>query len=89
MSSAVSMLDELRAKQTEALERLQEWGDKIDALPPDAKDEEVSFLKDAFAKTEGEVQRWSESVERQEVIVKARAAVKPQAADDDNKKSRA
>jgi HK97 family phage major capsid protein len=87
MSSAVSMLDELRAKQTEALERLQEWGDKIDALPADAKEEEVTFLKDAFAKTEGEVQRWSESVERQEVIVKARAAVKPQAADDDNKKS--
>jgi HK97 family phage major capsid protein len=77
-----TMLEELRQKHSESLERLQEWHDKIQALPLDANEEEAGFLRSAFEKTKEEVRRWAESVERQEVIATARSAMKPQVDDE-------
>lgn len=81
-----TMLEEARQKHAEAIERLAEWDARIQALPDDAKAEERVFLTQAFDQTSGEVKRWAESVERQEVITTARSVVKPQAADDHNAK---
>lgn len=79
-----SMLEELEGKQQRSLEEMQEWQERINATPDDAKQEEVEFLQAAFDKSKAENVRWAEAAERQRVIVNARAKVKPQD-DDENK----
>lgn len=81
-----SLVDEATTKHAEAVARLDEINARIKALPDDAAADEVEFLRASFTKEEATARRWAEAKERSEVILEARNAVKPQAADDDEAK---
>src|SRR3954447_4269977 len=78
----VNLLEEAKAKHAESVARLDELNTRIKALPEDAETDEVEFLRASFEKEKATSKRWAEAAERTEVILEARQAVKPQAADD-------
>lgn len=78
----INLLEEAKEKHAESVARLDELNARIKALPDDADADEVAFLDASFRKEQATSKRWAEAVERTEVILEARQAVKPQAADD-------
>lgn len=83
MSTAdVSLLEEAKEKHAESVARLDELNARIKALPDDAATDEVEFLRASFKKEEETAKRWAEAVDRTQIIMDARTAVKPQPADD-------
>lgn len=77
----VTQLEEARQRHAEAIEKMADWDTRIQALPEDAEDEEVTFLKEAFKKAEAESGRWAEQVERLEAMVEAKRALTPRTPD--------
>lgn len=76
-----SLLDEAKEKHAESVARLDEINARIKALPDDAQADETEFLRASFEKEQGTAKRWAEAAERTAIILTARAAVKPQQAD--------
>lgn len=77
----VTQLEEARQRHGEAIEKMADWDARIQALPEEAEDEEVVFLKEAFDKAEAEAGRWAEQVERLEALVTAKRALTPRTDD--------
>lgn len=70
-----SRLDEARERLAESVQSMDEWDTKAQALPDDAKPEEIEFHRDAFDAAKRENARWQETVDRLAEIEAARAAV--------------
>jgi HK97 family phage major capsid protein len=83
----VSQLDEARLKHGEAIEKMEEWDDRIQSAPDDISEEEIEFFRKAFRSSQAEAKRWEDTVERLEVIVDAKRAIKPDQSDDDDNSS--
>lgn len=81
----VSLLEDAKRKQEESTNRLDEIRTRITAAAenPDAVDaDELEFLKASFDNEEKRNKLWADAVVRTEVTQTARAAMKPQAADE-------
>lgn len=70
-----TQLEEARAAHTSAIEKLEEWDTKAQALPDDAAETEVTFVRNQFDASHREVQRWAETVDRLTVIGSARSKI--------------
>lgn len=77
----VTQLDEARQRHDEAVEKMEDWDAKTQALPEDASDEEVEFFTRAFQTAKAEARRWADQVERLDAISEARRQIT--LADDD------
>jgi HK97 family phage major capsid protein len=85
----VSLLEDAKKKHELSTERLEELRTRITAAAenPEAIDaDELAFLRASFDQEETRNKMWADAVTRTEVTQAARAAMKPQAADDDNAK---
>jgi HK97 family phage major capsid protein len=71
----VTQLEEARQRHAEAVEKMEDFDARFQALPEDASDEELEFFATAFDKSKGEAKRWAEQVERLEAISEARRQV--------------
>jgi HK97 family phage major capsid protein len=78
-----NQVEEARSLLEESIERMDDQDAKIQALPDDTPEEEVSFQRALFEKFEQDVQRRTETVERLIAITRARQAVPPIVEDDD------
>jgi HK97 family phage major capsid protein len=84
-----SLLEDAKKKHELSTERLEELRARITAAAenPDAIDaDELAFLRASFDQEETRNKMWADAVTRTEVTQAARAAMKPQAADDDKAK---
>lgn len=81
-----SRLDEARERLAESVEEMNDWDTKLQALPSDAKDEEIEFHRGAFDDAVEVHKRWVETVDRLSAIESARAAtMQRQPAEDEDK----
>lgn len=74
--NVVTQLDEARARHGEAVEKMEDWDAKYQALPEDHTAEEQEFFKNAFGTARREAKRWADQVERLEAISEARREIK-------------
>ncbi len=77
-----TMLEELREKRDEALERMDEAARRIQSLPDDAPEEERDVLTRLFDRENDSVNRLTDDIRKREIIEKARADLAPQTDDD-------
>lgn len=68
-----SQLAEARKRLDESVENMKEWDTKVQALPDDAKIEEIEFTRQQFKVAERENLRWQDTVDRLDAIEKATA----------------
>jgi HK97 family phage major capsid protein len=83
----VTLLEDAKKKHEESTTRLEEIRSRITgaAENPDAVDaDELAFLRASFDAEEKRNQLWADAVTRTEVTLTARAAMKPQKADEPN-----
>jgi HK97 family phage major capsid protein len=74
--NTVTQLDEARARHEDAITKMEDWDAKVQGLPEDASEEELTFFSAAFHRAKDETRRWAEQVERLEAIVDARRQLK-------------
>lgn len=70
-----SQIEVARQSLAESVEKMQDWDTKAQALPEDADEKEVEFVRDAFGAAQRETQRWQETVDRLQAIAKVRGAI--------------
>jgi HK97 family phage major capsid protein len=83
--NVVTQLDEARQRHAEAVEKMEDWDAKYQALPEDHTAEEQEFFKNAFATAKRESKRWADQVERLEAISEARREIKQAGTPDEQK----
>jgi HK97 family phage major capsid protein len=84
MSKPMSQLDEARQRQGDAVLKMKEWDEKIQALPEDATEEEMNSYRTLFLGAEAESKRWAEQVDRLEAIAAANRQFAQSNRDDDD-----
>ena len=62
--NVVTQLDEARQRHAEAVEKMEDWDAKYQALPEDHTAEEQEFFKNAFGTAKREAKRWADQVDR-------------------------
>jgi HK97 family phage major capsid protein len=70
-----SQIEEARKLHTESIEKMEEWDAKLQALPDDAEEKELEFVRSCFDASKAEARRHSETIERLEAILEARKAI--------------
>lgn len=70
-----SQIEVARQSLADSVEKMQDWDTKAQSLPEDADEKEVEFVREAFAQSQRETQRWQETVDRLQAIAKVRGAI--------------
>jgi HK97 family phage major capsid protein len=83
-----SQIDVARQSLADSVEKMQDWDTKAQALPDDADEKEVQFVRDAFEAATRETKRWQETLDRLGAIAAMRDAIPADDTDDEPKQER-